>query len=249
MDKLKDQLIAVDLKMISYERCLSYQKQIHTKRVAQEIDDVILLLEHYPVITLGKSGTKDDLLVPEEELARKGIPVYHVNRGGQATCHYPGQLVVYPIMDLKNCGQDLHLFVDHLEETIIRALADFGVLGEKIPKLTGVWVGGNKIASIGIEVKNWVSMHGFSINIIENWPLFSCFIPCGIRNRETTFLQSCSVSPMDIGMGKIKQAVIKHFSKVFATPISGFFSKLQFENQYPFLNQQNSKIEPKCFDI
>ncbi|MBW1931109.1 MAG: lipoyl(octanoyl) transferase LipB [Deltaproteobacteria bacterium] len=229
-------MIAVDLGLVPYDMCLSYQKSIHAARIEHKIDDVILLLEHYPVITIGKSATKDDLLVSEEEVRRRGIPVYYVNRGGKATCHYPGQLVAYPIMNLKNHGKDLSLFVNNLEETIIRVLGDLGIQGKKVPGMRGVWVDGKKIASIGIEVKKWVTMHGFTINITENSALFSFFVPCGIRNREITFLETFLGEPDDIDLKKIKGSVIKHFGDVFSIPIPEYLSKRQFMRKYPFLS-------------
>ena len=186
-------MVARDLGVIAYDKALRYQEEAHAARVRGETKDVLFLLEHEPVITCGRSGKDCELLVPEGTLAEQGIAVRHVSRGGKFTCHYPGQLVGYVIMDLNVSGMDVHLLVSSLENVVIDALGEFGILGERIPSLRGVWVDGRKIASIGIEVKRGVTMHGFSFNIMEDKRLYRHFIPCGLTDRETTFLADLSL--------------------------------------------------------
>lgn len=208
-------MIAVDLGRIPYDEGLFLQEQTHKERVAGRTGDTVILLEHDPVITIGKSGGEEDLLVSEENISERGIDIRRVNRGGKITCHYPGQLVVYPIIDLSGYGNDIHAFVYNLEEVIIRTLTDFGVVGERISGLRGIFVGNNKIAVIGIEVKNSVTMHGFSFNVVEDWNLYSLFIPCGITDRGITFLESCVGPDMKLHMGMIRERVLHHFSDIF----------------------------------
>jgi lipoate-protein ligase B len=212
-------MIAVDLGRVSYDEGLSRQEQTHTERVAGRAGDTVILLEHDPVITIGKSGGVGDLLVPEEEISERGIDIRWVNRGGKITCHYPGQLVVYPIMDLSGYGDDIHAFVYNLEEVVIRTLTDFGVVGERISRLRGIFVGNNKIAAIGIEVRNSVTMHGFSFNVIEDWSLYSLFVPCGITDRGVTFLERCVGPDTKVTMGMIRKRVLHHFSEIFQKDI------------------------------
>jgi len=212
-------MIAVDLGKVSYDEGLYYQEVLHAARVEGRIEDVVLLLEHDPIITVGKSGGNGDLLVREDELAERGIIIRHVNRGGKLTCHYPGQLVVYPIMNLNDQGQDVHGFVNNLEEIIICTLADFGVAGERIRKHRGVFVKDNKIASIGIEVRSSTTMHGFSLNVSEDWSLYTLFVPCGIKDKGITFLESCC-SDDKVDMKTVKKGVKHHFENIFSSVIS-----------------------------
>jgi lipoyl(octanoyl) transferase len=212
-------MIARDLGVIAFDEALRYQEEVHAARVQGETEDVLFLLEHAPVITCGRSGKDSDLLVSEEKLLAEGIAVRHVNRGGKLTCHYPGQLVGYVIMDLKAVGMDAHLLVSSLEEMLIIALGEFGIRGERIPSLRGVWVDGRKVASIGIEVKKGVTMHGFSLNIRENKRLYQYFIPCGLTDRETAFLQTCLLGQAP-EMNAVKGAVLKAFSCIFGVTFS-----------------------------
>lgn len=212
-------MIARDLGVIAYDVALRYQEEAHAARVRGETEDVLFLLEHDPVITCGRSGKDSELLAPEEKLEEEGIAVRHVNRGGKLTCHYPGQLVGYVIMDLKASGMDVHLLVSSLEEVVIAALGEFGIRGERIPSLRGVWVESRKVASIGIEVKRGVTMHGFSFNILEDNRLYRYFIPCGLTDRETTFLQTCLFGQAP-DMKTVKKAVLRAFSGIFRVTFS-----------------------------
>jgi lipoate-protein ligase B len=207
-------MIVRDIGIVAYDEALRYQEDAHVARVRGETDDILFLLEHDPVITCGRSGQDSDLLAPKEKLLEEGIAVRYVNRGGKLTCHYPGQLVGYVIMDLQAAAVDVHLLVNSLENVVIAALGEFGVLGERIPALRGVWVDGRKVASVGIEVKKGVTMHGFSLNIMEDYRIYRYLIPCGLTNREITFLQTC-LSGTAPDMQAVKKAVLKAFGRIF----------------------------------
>lgn len=212
-------MITRDFGVVAYDVALRYQEEAHAARVRGETEDVLFLLEHDPVITCGRSGKDSDLLASEETLVEEGIAVRHVSRGGKLTCHYPGQLVGYVIMDLKASGMDVHLLVSSLEEVVIVALGEFGIRGERIPSLRGVWVDGRKVASIGIEVKKGVTMHGFSFNIREDNRLYRYFIPCGLADRETTFLQTC-LSGWSPDMKTVKEVTLRAFSGIIGVTFS-----------------------------
>jgi len=228
-------MIAVDFGKVEYDECLMWQKKLHSARVDRKIDDMILLLEHEPVITFGKRAEKKDLLVTEMELFKQGIRVQRVNRGGKITCHYPGQLVGYLIVDLKERDRDISLFVDNLQEVIIKTLSDLGITAEKSPKFTGIWVDDRKIASLGIEVKKWVTMHGFSLNILENKDFYSLFVPCGIKNKEITFLESCLDLPEKPDMTSIKDLLLKNTCDIFKDSVSKYGSFSSFMQEYSYL--------------
>jgi len=212
-------MIAVNLGKVPYDVGLNSQNIAHESRVKGLTDDVVFLLEHEPVITIGKNGETSDFLVPMEEL-QQNVIIRRVNRGGKITCHYPGQLVVYPIVNLKNFNNDVHQFVFNLEEIIIRTLADFEVKGERIANQRGVFVANNKIASIGIAVKNSVTMHGFSFNIFADRTLYSLFIPCGITDKGITFLQDCIDPAIKLTMDYVKERILFHFECVFSISVS-----------------------------
>ncbi|MGC9325780.1 MAG: lipoyl(octanoyl) transferase LipB [Desulfomonilia bacterium] len=224
-------MIAVDLGVIDYETALRYQYTLHEKRVNSQIDDVILLLEHTPIITIGRSGTEQDLLVSEDELAKRHIPVKHLGRGGKITCHYPGQFVAYPIMDLKAYSLDIPEFVYNLEEVILATLADFGVIGERIEKLRGIFVNGNKIAAIGVEIRQGVSMHGISLNVFEETGMYEYFVPCGITDHGIEFLERSTPQGAQVSMLGVKSIFLSHFTRIFDHPDTEMLSVQEFEER------------------
>jgi len=150
------------------------------------ISDVLLLTEHHHVYTLGRNSDTNHLLFSSERLASQGIDVVETDRGGDVTYHGPGQLVVYPILDLRQHGQDLHRYLRMLEESIISMAEKYGIAAERDPQYTGVWVGERKLASIGIRVSRWISMHGAAVNIHTDLSYFDGIIPCGILHRDMT---------------------------------------------------------------
>ena len=171
---------------VRFEEAFALQEGIVARKIADAAaDDELLLLEHEPVYTIGRTPDQSSLL----DAARLPHPVVQINRGGQATYHGPGQLVGYPILDLNPRGRDLHRYLRALEELLIVALAEFGVEGARREGLTGVWVGGKKIASIGVGVRRWITMHGFALNVCGDLAAFGNITPCGIAGVEMTSVE------------------------------------------------------------
>ena len=174
---------------IGYEPALELQATLVERRRQGEIPDTLLLLEHPHVITLGSSGRTGHVLLPRDELARREIALHATGRGGDVTYHGPGQLVGYPILDLKPDRRDLHRYLRSLEAVLIRALGAFGLAGERDQSATGVWVGGAKVAAIGIRVSSgWVTSHGFALNADTDLSYFDAIVPCGLPGRPVTSL-------------------------------------------------------------
>lgn len=198
-----------------YAEALALQMRLLAARQQNQIRDTLVLLEHPPTITLGRGSHDVDLLTSEAELAQLGIAVERVDRGGEITYHAPGQLVGYPILDLREHGQDLHRYLRDLEETLIRALGVLGVNAGREPGLTGVWTGGSKIAAMGIKVSHWVTMHGFALNISPDLsPMRRDFVPCGIRDRGVTSLAECLPNTVWT-RADVEPHVLRAFADVF----------------------------------
>jgi len=177
----------VEKGIIDYAEALSLQKKLfQAKKEGKLKEDVLFLLEHPPTITIGKKGSMEEILVDEKILQKKKVLVYKIGRGGKSTYHGPGQLVGYPILNLANYGKDIHLYLRYLEEVIIRTLNDFNIKAQRIKGLTGVWVGNKKIASIGVEVKKWISLHGFALNVSTELDYFNLIKPCGLKAEIMT---------------------------------------------------------------
>ncbi|MBI2072253.1 MAG: lipoyl(octanoyl) transferase LipB [Gemmatimonadetes bacterium] len=202
---------------MAYGEALALQRDLAQRRIDRSLDhDLLLLVEHPPVVTLGRGSHAEHLVAPKEFLAAKGVELFEVERGGDVTCHGPGQLVGYPIYDLTQHRRDLHWFLRALEECLIAALRDFGVAGERRDGYTGVWTGGRKIASIGIHVKQWVTWHGFALNVMTDLSLFDLIVPCGIPDVAMTSIQKelGERSPRDL-WGRALDAVVLAFCEVF----------------------------------
>jgi len=171
----------VDLGRRPYLEVLELQRDLCRRKMSGELDaDLLLLVEHEPVVTLGRGLRPGSLPLPPAALEQRGITVVEVERGGDVTYHGPGQLVGYPILDLRRHREDLHWYLRRLEESLILALGRLGVPAERNAGLTGVWTGGRKIASIGIHVKQWVTFHGFALNVTTDLSFFDLIVPCGI---------------------------------------------------------------------
>lgn len=184
---MKPRLIVQDLGRRPYGEVLELQRQLCRQRMAGEIDeDILLLVEHEPVITLGRGTRPESLPVSASVLERRGIAVFEVERGGDVTYHGPGQLVGYPVIDLRQHREDLHWYLRRLEGALIGALAKLGIVAGANPGLTGVWTSGRKIASIGIHVKQWVTFHGFALNVSTDLSYFDLIVPCGIPDVVMT---------------------------------------------------------------
>lgn len=176
-------LMVQDLGRRSYGEVLDLQRDLCHQRIAGEADeDILILVEHEPVITLGRGTRPESLPLAPAEIERRGIRVFEVERGGDVTYHGPGQLVGYPIVDLRQHREDLHWYLRRLEAGLIDALGNLGIRAGTNPGLTGVWTGGRKIASIGIHVKQWVTFHGFALNVNTDLSYFDLIVPCGIRD-------------------------------------------------------------------
>jgi lipoyl(octanoyl) transferase len=182
-----DRLAVWDLGRRPYGDTLELQRRLCRRRVAGELDhDVLLVVEHDPVITLGRGTRAESVPIPPAQLEAQGTPVFEVERGGDVTYHGPGQLVGYPILDLQQHRPDLHWYLRQLEAAMIDGLGTLGIVAERNPGRTGVWTGGRKIASIGIHVKQWVTFHGFALNVTTDLAQFDLIVPCGIQGVVMT---------------------------------------------------------------
>ncbi|MBP2646607.1 MAG: Octanoyltransferase [Gemmatimonadetes bacterium] len=181
-------LRVVDLGRRGYAETLELQRRLCAERgtPGHGLDDVLLLVEHEPVITLGRSTRSSSLPLGTGEIAGRGIGVHEVERGGDVTWHGPGQLVGYPIVDLRRLREDLHWYLRSLEDALIDALEGLGVPADRNPGYTGVWTAGRKIASLGVHVKRWVTLHGFALNVVNDLEGFDLIVPCGIRQVVMT---------------------------------------------------------------
>ncbi len=201
---------------IGYEEALELQKQLVEERKKGLISDQLLLLEHPPVITLGVK-TRNDLshvLHTPEALADMGIGLFETGRGGDVTYHGPGQLVGYPIFDLRPDRCDVHRYVRDLEEALIQAVARFGVSATRIPGLTGIWVGDEKLAAIGVRISHWVTSHGFALNVNVDLSQFNLIVPCGITDKEVTSLER--LLGRRVSMDEVENSVVSAFGTIFA---------------------------------
>lgn len=207
--------LAVKLGLIDYKEALRLQEEIFQGKKEKRLkEDVLILLEHPPTITVGKKGSLKEILVDKLELEQRGIFIYEIGRGGKVTYHGPGQIVGYPILDLVKYNKDLHLYLRQLEEVIIRCLRGFGILAQRRKELTGVWVKDKKIASIGIQVKSWISMHGFALNVNCALDYFNLIQPCGMEPEVMTSLTA--ILKKDVKIEEVKESLISNFAKIFS---------------------------------
>ena len=184
---MSSRLVVQDLGRGSYAEVLELQRRLCRQRISGDIsEDILLLVEHEPVVTLGRGVRPGSLPLTPADLEARGLQVFEVERGGDVTFHGPGQLVGYPIIDLRKHREDLHWYLRRLEAGLIQGLAAMGIEGSTAAGLTGVWTGGRKIASIGIHVKQWVTFHGFALNVTTDMTYFDLIVPCGIPNVVMT---------------------------------------------------------------
>jgi len=203
----------IDLGIKDYKETWDFQHELFDKRVKGEILDTFLLVEHPHTYTLGKTADVNNLIFNKEQLAQKGINVYNIDRGGDITYHGPGQLVGYPIIDLKNWKQDTHLYLRGLEQIIINSCKQFGLEMGRKEGLTGVWIEDRKIAAIGIKVSRWVTMHGFAFNVNTDLNLFNGIIPCGITDKAITSLEKETGN--SIKLNEVKEIIVKEFMNFY----------------------------------
>jgi lipoyl(octanoyl) transferase len=207
-------LNVVDLGETEYRHCWRLQQEVHARRRARLCADTLLLTTHRHVYTIGKTGDDDHLLAGREELVKSGADVVHTDRGGDITYHGPGQLVAYPILDLNDHGADVHRYLRDLEEAVIGAIAEHGLKGEREPGYTGVWVGGEKIAAIGVRVSGWITMHGLALNVFTDLGYFGRIIPCGIAHLGVTSMEQRlgTLIPIDA----VADSVVRNFERIFS---------------------------------
>jgi len=211
---MKKEAWILNLDIVPYEKAFELQKRLVQMRSQDVINDILILLEHPPVFTVTRKATLDNILASPDELKEKGISVCKTNRGGDITYHGPGQLVGYPIMDLKDYGKDLHKYIRTIEEMIISVLMDYGISAHRDKIHPGVWVGNEKIAAIGIAVKSsWITMHGFALNINPDLNHYALIVPCGISDRGVTSLSKLLGKP--ISQKEVRQKLIQHYQDVF----------------------------------
>jgi len=214
MDREK-MVYTVNLGLVPYTRALELQQILHQKRVAGDIPDVLLLLEHPPVITVGKSGKDQNILFPEVVLQQNGITVEHINRGGDVTFHGPGQLVGYPIFHILSHSKGVKDFVFRMEEVFIHLLAKYyQIQSRRDVAYTGVWVDDSKITAMGFEIRKYVSMHGFAFNVTTDLTQFRWINPCGIIGKGVTSLAKLTGKPLS--MNTVIDEVTASFQTVFS---------------------------------
>lgn len=211
---MKPRVFVHDIGLIDYQEGWDYQEKLFKQSIDHKIavrkgestgvaSNHLLFCQHPHVYTLGKSGKKDHLLLSEAELAQKKAVFYKINRGGDITYHGPGQIVVYPILDLEQFFTDIHQFMRYLEEAVIKTIAVFGLKGERLDGMTGVWLdpGGSnerKICALGVKASRWVTMHGIGFNVNTNLDYFSNIVPCGIEDKAVTSMQKEIGSSLDL---------------------------------------------------
>ena len=218
------ELLVSDLRTLAYADALALQRAAARARISGEIgEDLLLLVEHPPVVTLGRSSKERHLLATPALLAARGVELFEVERGGDVTFHGPGQLVGYPIVDLKRHKRDLHWYLRQVEEALIRAVAPLGIIGERSAGYTGVWTQGRKLASIGVHARDWVTWHGFALNVTTDLSYFDLIVPCGIAAVEmTSIARELSAPPEACGSleREVRLRVATAFGEVFSLELA-----------------------------
>lgn len=203
----------IDLGVIDYQEAYTFQKRMVEGRKFNKVPDTLIVAEHFPVLTLGRSGSRKNILVDDEALKEKHLLVYRVDRGGDVTYHGPGQLVIYPVFDLRQRGRDIHLYLRNLEGATIECLKTYNIRAVRREGFSGVWVGEEKIAFIGIGISRWVSYHGLAINIDPNPDYFPLIRSCGIWNIQVTSLSK--ILHRSYPMAEIKPRIVEQFRTLF----------------------------------
>jgi lipoate-protein ligase B len=210
MDDLMRDFSFIDLNIMEYDEVLTLQKSLVQKKTNGDPTDYIIFVEHFPVITLGNKSSDLNMLADRGELAKNGVSISRTDRGGDITYHGPGQLVCYPIINLKNFRTDVRWYISKLEEIIINICLGFGIQATTKPNLRGVWVGKEKIASIGVRITKWITYHGFALNANTDLSHFDLIIPCGLSGVKMTSIQKITGNSVD--MQALKEIAKKSFS-------------------------------------
>ena len=215
----QNEIFVCNLGLSPFAEVWELQRELFQSRTEGRIPNVMLLTEHPHVYTIGKSARQNHLLTSEDELEQKNVEVFNIDRGGDITYHGPGQLVAYLILDLKDFYLDVHRYLRDLEDVIIQTLSAYGILGERDPHYTGVWVAGKKIAAIGVKVSRWITMHGVAVNVNSDLSFFDGIVPCGISDRGVTSAERILSKKAD--MTEFANHFGQSFCKVFSVhPVS-----------------------------
>jgi lipoyl(octanoyl) transferase len=201
------------LHLVTYENGMKLQERLVELRQEEQIDDQLLLLEHPPVITLGRGGDETNLLATPEALAGHGVRFYETTRGGDITYHGPGQIVGYPIVHLGEGNRDVRKYVTKLEEVLIRTVAEYGITAARIEGKRGIWVGSNKIAAIGVRIARWVTSHGWALNVSPNLDHFRLITPCGIHGMGVTSIER--ETGRRVPTGEVREVLAAKFAEIF----------------------------------
>ena len=226
-------IVLHDLGLLDYQKAVEYQTKIFNRIIDQKLknrksvnkeitQNHLIFVEHPNVYTLGKSGDINNLLLSKEDLEKKEIQFFNTNRGGDITCHGPGQIVCYPILDLDNFFSDIHKYLRYLEEVVIQTLNEFGIKSERSLDETGVWIepkqiSSRKICAMGVKASRWVTMHGFALNVDNDLSYFENIIPCGISNKSVTSIANEIADQVDIS--DVKEKIIKNFENIFSAKL------------------------------
>lgn len=226
-------IVLHDLGLLDYQKAVEYQTKIFNKIIDQKLknrksvnkeitQNHLIFVEHPNVYTLGKSGDINNLLLSKEDLEKKEIQFFNTNRGGDITCHGPGQIVCYPILDLDNFFSDIHKYLRYLEEVVIQTLNEFGIKSGRSPDETGVWIepkqiSARKICAMGVKASRWVTMHGFALNVDNDLSYFENIIPCGISNKSVTSITNEIANQVD--KYDVKEKIIKNFENIFSAKL------------------------------
>jgi lipoyl(octanoyl) transferase len=202
---------------IDYAEAHRLQKELQGQRVRGEVGDIVLLLQHPPVLTMGRSAKAQHVLAAPEILAARGVKMYEVGRGGDVTYHGPGQLVAYPIIDLKPDRKDVRKYVASLEETMIRTCEDFGLAAGRLEGLNGAWIGDRKVGAVGVRISRWVTMHGLALNVSSDLREFEMIVPCGIQDKGVTSLSA--ELGRTVQVGDAFEPLAQHFAELYDADI------------------------------
>jgi lipoyl(octanoyl) transferase len=213
-----EELAVHRLGRIGYDECHELQRRLVEARQKGLVGDVLLLLEHPPVLTLGRAAKREHVLLGGPLLEARGVALREIGRGGDVTFHGPGQLVGYPIVDLKPDRQDVRKYVWTLEETMIRVAADHGLSAGRVAGMNGAWIGDRKLGAVGVRIGRWVTMHGFALNVSTDLSFFDLIVPCGIRDKGVTSLG------LELGsapsMREVEEAAAGHFAALYEARFS-----------------------------
>ena len=198
---------------VDYAAAHRLQKELQAKRIADQVPDTVLLLEHPPVLTIGRSAKEQHIIAQPEALEARGISVHEVGRGGDVTYHGPGQLVAYPIIDLKPDRRDVRKYMWSLEETMIRTCADFGLSATRIKGLNGAWIEDRKVGAVGVRISRWVTMHGLALNANSDLSHFDLIVPCGIQDKAVTSISA--ERGRTIRVPDVAGPLARHFAELY----------------------------------